>query len=193
MNFFPLVDQGVVLGCLGVAHRTSRSLDERSTWLARTYAEQVVTVIKHAYLYKEACEHEAFARAMANIATRLNSAVVAPTEIQQLICTEGANALQADYAILYVIGEHRQLIALSAYDSSIDIQSVYNEWPPIHPHEEEAQVFYALQPMLIHLHSPLAQQIRNGTTPIAGGGYMGKSCYSATYTRTKKKLWTFIK
>ena len=170
MNFFPLVDQGIVLGCLGVAHKSSRFLDKRNISLAKTYAEQAVTLIKHAYLYKEACEHEAFARAMANIATRLNSAVVAPTEIQQLICTEGANALQADYAILYVTGDHGQLVALSAYDGSTDIQSVYNEWPLIHPHEEEAQVFYALQPMLIHLHSPLAQQIRNETASVTDVG-----------------------
>ena len=169
MNFFPLIDQGVVLGCLGIAHRTTRSLDKRSISLAKTYAEQVVTTIKHAYLYKEACEHEAFARAMANIATRLNSAVVAPTEIQQLICIEGANALQADYAILYVTGDRGQLVALSAYDGSIDVQSVYNEWPLIHPHEEEAQLFYALQPMLIHLHSPLAQQIHSEAAPVTGG------------------------
>ena len=162
-NFFPLVDQDTVLGCLGIAHRTSRFLDKQSVSVAKMYAEQVVTTIKHAYLYKEACEHEAFARAMANIATRLNAAVVAPTEIQQLICTEGANALQADYAILYVTGDSGQLIALSAYDGSKEIQATHNEWPLIHPHEEEAQIFYSLQPVLIHLRTPLAQQMTNKT------------------------------
>ena len=158
MNFFPLVYQGEVLGCLGLARRTSRQLDKNDTSLAKTYVEQVVTIIKHAYLYKEACEHEEFARAMANIAARLNSAVVAPSEIQQLICTEGANALQADYAILYVAGDRGQLVALAAYDGSTDIQGAYNEWPPIQPHENEAQIFYSLQPLLIRLHTPLAQE-----------------------------------
>ncbi len=165
MNFFPLVYQGNILGCLGLAHRTSRQLDKNDTSLAKTYAEQVVTIIKHAYLYKEACEHEAFARAMANIAARLNSAVVAPSEIQQLICTEGAYALQADYAILYVAGDRGQLVALAAYDGSTEIQGAYNEWPPIQPHENEAQIFYSLQPLLICLHTPL--------TPETG-------CYSPT-------------
>ncbi len=158
MNFFPLVYQGDVLGCLGLARRTSRQLDKNDTSLAKTYVEQVVTIIKHAYLYKEACEHEAFARAMANIAARLNSAVVAPSEIHQLICTEGANALQADYAILYVARDRGQLVALSAYDGSTDIQGAYNEWPPIQPDENEAQIFYALQPLLVRLHTPLAQE-----------------------------------
>ena len=158
MNFSPLVYQGVVLGCLGLARRTARQLNKNDISLAKTYVEQVVPIIQHAYLYKEACEHEAFARAMANIAARLNSAVVAPSDIQQLICTEGANALQADYAILYVAGERGQLVALAAYDGSTDIQGAYNEWPPIQPHENEAQIFYALQPLLIRLHTPLVQE-----------------------------------
>ncbi len=168
MNFFPLVYQGDVLGCLGLARRTSRQLHQNDMSLAKTYVEQVVTIIKHAYLYKEACEHEAFARAMANIAARLNSAVVAPSEIQQLICTEGANALQADYAILYVAGDHGQLVALSAYDGSTDIQGAYNEWAPIQPHENEAQIFYSLQPVLIRLHTPLAQQVGYEVASLTG-------------------------
>ncbi len=168
MNFFPLISQGMVLGCLGVAHQTSRSLNKQDSSLTKTYAEQVVTIIKHAYLYKEACEHEAFARAMANIATRLNSAVVAPTEIQQLICTEGANALQADYAILYVKEASGQLVALASYDASTDIQAVYNEWPPIQPYEKEAQIFYALQPTLIRLQYPAIQQGNKETVVTEG-------------------------
>jgi len=100
---------------------------------------------------------------MANIAARLNAAVIAPNEIQQLICIEGANALQADYAILYVPGERGQLVARASYDGSTDIQSAYNEWPPIQPHESEAQIFYALQPLLVRLHTPLIQEMGYGT------------------------------
>jgi len=151
MQFFPLLYQNTVLGCLGVAHRTALSLNIDDISLMHKYVEQVVTVVKHAYLYKETCEHEAFARAMANIATRLNTAVVAPAEIQQLLCLEGANALDADCTILYVAGECGQLVPLAAYNALLDIQSPRNEWPPILPHEIAAQVFYALQPSLIQL------------------------------------------
>ncbi len=164
MRFFPLVHQGTILGCLGVAYRTSRSLGTYDVSLAKTYAEQAATIIKHAYLYKDACEHEAFAHAMANIATRLNSAVVAPVEIQQLICTEGANAIQADHAILYVPGDRGQLVSLASYNASAEEQPLSSEWPPIQPHESEAQVFYALQPVLIHLTSQVMQATSNERT-----------------------------
>ena len=169
MNFFPLIDQGETLGSLGLARRTAHKLSPSDISLAKTYVEQVVTIIKHAYLYKEAREQEAFARAMANIAARLNSAVVAPSEIHQLICTEGANALQADYAILYVARDrHGQLEALAAYDGSTDIQGAYNEWPPILPHEDEAQIYHALQPILIRLHEPLIQEVNYGAVSRTG-------------------------
>ncbi|GAC1632020.1 MAG: hypothetical protein NVS4B11_32620 [Ktedonobacteraceae bacterium] len=161
MQFFPLVYQNSVLGCLGVARREARSLSEHDVSLAKTYTAQVVAIIKHAYLYREACEQEVFARAMASIATRLNSALAVPAEIQQLICTEGSNALQADYAILYVLGDHGQLVPLASYDASADVQPSYSEWPPIQPHESEAQVFYALQPTLFHLQSPITQHSSN--------------------------------
>jgi len=151
MQFFPLLYQNTILGCLGVARRTAFSLNTYDISLLHKYVEQVVTVVKHAYLYKETCEHEAFARAIANIATRLNAAVVAPAEIQQILCLEGANALDADHTILYVAGDRGQLVSLAAYNARVDIQLPPNEWPPILPDEIEAQVFYALQPKLIQL------------------------------------------
>ncbi len=151
MHFFPLTYQNTVLGCLGVACRTTLSLNTYDISLIHKYVEQVVTVVKHAYLYKETCEHEAFAHAMANIATRLNSAVVAPAEIQQLLCSEGANALDADLTILYVAGDSEKLVPLASYNALLDIQLPRNEWPPILPYEIESEVFYALQPSLIQL------------------------------------------
>ncbi len=168
MNFFPLIYQGTVLGCLGLAYRIPQQLDKDARVLAKTYVEQAVPILQHAYLYKEACEHEAFARAMANIATRLNSAAAVPSEIQQLICTEGANALQADYAILYVKREHEQLVAIASYDSSTDIQGTYNEWAPIQVYEDEAQTLSTLQPTLAHLHPPLTEQATNEIAMYTG-------------------------
>jgi hypothetical protein len=50
---------------------------------------------------------------MANIAARLNAAAVEPSEIQQLICAEAANALRADYALLYGIENGGKLIPLA--------------------------------------------------------------------------------
>ena len=70
-------------------------------------------MIEHSRLYQAAIEQELFAKAMANIATRLNSAVVVePAEIYQLICVEAASALRADYALLYCANETGQLVPL---------------------------------------------------------------------------------
>ncbi len=151
MQFLPLIYQGNLLGSLGLARRTSRTLNQHDMILAKAYTEQVVTTIEHAFLYKEARDHEAFARAMASIAARLNSAVVEPAEIQQLICTEGANALQADYAILYEAGDQGQLVSLASYDATSEVSSPSTEWPPIQAHDSEAQAFYSLQPVLFSL------------------------------------------
>ena len=150
LYFFPFVYQGVTLGCLGVANDPRRPVSARDIALASAYSEHVAVIVKHAQLYREACEHEAFARAMANIATRLNAAVAVPSEIHHLICMEGAGALQADYTIFYILGTQGQLEPLAAFDPSAEVQPLYSEWPPIKPYEDEAQIFYALQPILMH-------------------------------------------
>ena len=153
----PLVYQGHTLGCLGISYRKGRVLNAREIAFAQAYAEQISAIIEHALLYKEAQEHEIFSRAMANIATRLNAAVIKPEEIYQLICTEGASALQADYAILYVPDEpgeqdlHGTLVPLAA--AEIDRASQTQDWPVIHAHQLAAQAFHSLQPILMHVSS----------------------------------------
>ena len=153
----PLVYQGHTLGCLGISYRKGRVLSIRETAFAQAYVEQISAIIEHALLYKEAQDHEIFSRAMANIATRLNAAVIKPEEIYQLICTEGASALQADYAILYVPDEpdeqnlHGRLVPLAA--AEVESTSLAHEWPIIHAHQPAAQAFYALQPILLHVSS----------------------------------------
>lgn len=158
MHFFPLIYQNNTLGCLGVARKASSALKPHDISLLHKYIEQVVIIVKQAYLYRETYEQESFARAMVNIAARLNSALVAPAEIQQLLCVEGANALHADYTLLYVPEESGKLVPLAVYNVLTDTQQSYTEWPPILPDEVEAQAFYALQPMLISLQSPTPVQ-----------------------------------
>lgn len=154
----PLIYQGHTLGCLGVSYRKRRVLKESDIAFAQAYAEQISAIIEHVLLYKEAQEHEIFSRAMANIATRLNAAVVKPEDIYQLICSEGASALQADYALLYVPDEpgeqdfHGKLVPLAAYEVECVAQG--NEWPIVHIHEPVAKAFNSLQPILMHVSSP---------------------------------------
>ncbi len=152
MHFFPLRYQNAILGCLGVACRMSVSLKPHDISLLSKYIEQVVMSVKQAYLYEETYEQKSFASAMVNIAARLNSALVAPAEIQQLLCIEGTNALQADYTLLYVPEEGNRLVPLAFYNALTTLQQPYTEWPPILPYESEAQAFYGLQPMLVSLH-----------------------------------------
>jgi signal transduction histidine kinase len=101
MTFFPITYQGKILGSLGVARHILSRADTLTLSIVRNYVNQISALIEHAYLYQEAHGREMFARAMVNISTRLNSAVIEPIEISQLICSEGASALHADYVIFY--------------------------------------------------------------------------------------------
>ena len=152
MHFFPLRYQSAILGCLGVAYKTPSSLKPHDISLLSKYIEQVVVSVRQAYLYEETYEQKLFAGAMINIAARLNSALVEPAEIQQLLCVEGTNALQADYTLLYVPGEDDRLVPLAFYSALATLQQPYTEWPPILPYETEAQTFYGLQPVLVSVH-----------------------------------------
>lgn len=154
-HFLPLVYQGHTLGCLGVSFRAGRRLNTHEAAFVRAYGEQVAAIIEYVLLYKEAREHEIFSRAMANIATRLNAAVIEPTEIYQLICSEGASALQADYAILYVPDEpglqelHGKLVPLAAYEAERISQA--EQWPSIYAHQPAAKAFHSLQPIVMQI------------------------------------------
>ncbi len=152
--FFPLFYHEKLLGCLGVARRSSDPSVLHDITLIKMYAEQVAAAVEHAHLYQERGEHAAFARAIANLAARLNAAVVEPDEIRRLICSEAAYALRADYVLLYVEDEKELLIPTANFVSP-QAPPLQNEWPSIHMHEYEAQVLQSLQPLLVPLRAPL--------------------------------------
>ncbi len=154
--FVPLIYHGKVQGCIGFSSRTTQHFSQHDNHVTAAFAEQAATAIEHARLYQEARERELFANAMVNIAVRLNSAFAEPSEIHELICTEGANALQADYALLYVPDNNGQLVLLDAFVSEQEAFAnvptrVANTWPPIRPYEYEVQALTSLQPMLVKL------------------------------------------
>lgn len=151
MHFLPLRYQDKVWGCLGVTSRRSPCLSKDEYALLQAYTEQVTTVIEHAALYQEKHEHEMFARALADLATRLNTAMVEPTEVHHIICQEAANALRADYCLLYVTGTNGDLLPLATYSDSQSTIAASSAWPPICAHEQEAQALFALQPILVQL------------------------------------------
>ena len=164
--FVPLAYQGKKLGSLGFSRRKGQTISQREADIARAFTKQAATVIEHANLYHLSREHEDFAQAMANIAARLNAVVVEPQEIHQLICDEGANALNADYVLLYQTDESGQLLPVAVYngDSNNHGNHSHNNhesnslahWPPIAPHEPEAEALTSLQPLLVHFNYPYA-------------------------------------
>jgi signal transduction histidine kinase len=153
--FLPLTYQGKIQGSLGFTSRLSEHFSDREMYLAKAFTEEAATAIEHAHLYQAAREHELFSQALANVAARLNAAAATGTnvgaEILQLICTEGANALQADYALLYVNTTDGQLLPAATYVSGRESTTTYNEWPPIRKNEYEAQILWSLQPVLIQI------------------------------------------
>jgi len=159
--FVPLLYQRKILGSLGLSSRTIEHFSQHDSYLANAFAEQVASAIEHAYLYESAHEHEVFARAVANIAARLNSAVAEPAEIHDLICTEAANALQADYALLYSGDASGQLVPLACYVDEQGQSAILSDWPPIHQRDFEMQALNSLQPLLM----PIEQWDQSGKLP----------------------------
>src|SRR5439155_3820864 len=76
-----------------------------------------------------------------------------PAEIHQLICTEAANALRADYVLLYGLSASEQLVPLATFISEQEPQALLNDWPPILLHEYEGQALTSLQPVLMPLYT----------------------------------------
>jgi len=106
---------------------------------------------------------------MVNIAVRLNSALAKPAEIHELICAEGANALQADYALLYVPGNNGYLVLLDAFVNEQELAAPALDkmkWPPIHPYEYEAQALNSLQPVLVQLDHLFPQNVSQLAPPL---------------------------
>lgn len=138
ITFYPLIYQDQILGSLGIA-RDEPVVRQKKTHpnpLIPMYVAQITPIIERAYLYQEIHEREAFARAMVNIATRLNAAAVGSTEISQLICEEGSKALRADYVLLYQSAEKRllpQAMACSQAEPALSLQ----DWPALSVVERE--------------------------------------------------------
>lgn len=151
--FIPLATQGKNLGCLAFSSRTLHSFDENQEYLANAFAEQAARTIEQAHFYEEAREHELFAQALTTVAARLNSAVATGsgvgTEIQQLICTESARALQADYAILYTPVRSDMLAPVAVACRDQNAGSLLGDWPPIRARTPETQALTSLQPELM--------------------------------------------
>ncbi len=168
--FVPLTYQGKTYGSLGFARRKARPLSERDIFFASAYTEEAATAIERAYLYAAAHEHELFAQALANVAARLNSAIATGpgvgAEILQLICMEGANALQADYALLYMNNNDGQLVPLAAYISEREPAVRPSEWPPIRKQEYEAKTLDLLQPTLLQIKD---LHTSSGRLPVVSG------------------------
>lgn len=146
MTFFPIIYRGKILGSLGVARHVLSRGDALTLSIVRNYVNQISALLEHAYLYQDAHGREMFARAMVNISTRLNSAVIEPLEISQLICSEGASVLQADYVIFYSRKDEGLLEPLAV--SIEDAQQVgqLDDWPLLRVADYEE---YAAQPYLL--------------------------------------------
>jgi signal transduction histidine kinase len=160
--FIPLIYHGQVQGCIGFSRRSEQSFNQHDRQMAEAFAQQAATAIEHARLYQEAQERALFAKAMVNIAVRLNSALAEPADIHELICAEGAKALQANYALLYVPGNNGYLVLLDAFVNEQDLPTPALDkmkWPPIHPHEYEAQTLNSLQPVLVQFDHMFPQHV----------------------------------
>ncbi len=113
--------------------------------------ENETLLLEKEQFFQEEREHELFALALANMATRLNAAVVEPAEVHQLICTEGAKAVRADYVLLYVLDGNGQLVPTSASIGIAKAVFHVHDWPILDSSTKEAQVFYSLQTELVDL------------------------------------------
>src|SRR6266487_3469335 len=170
MIFLPLTYQGHVLGSLGVTRRDGERLNAEDVAPVIAYTEQVTTIIEHARFYKEAREHEAFSRAMATIATRLNAAVIEPAEIGLVICKEGAEVLHADYTLFYAVDEENSLLSpLAVYMHDLDKSLPVSEWPSLHTSEQDAQALYSLQPLLLTIAPQQASPAQASSLPSVSG------------------------
>jgi signal transduction histidine kinase len=155
--FMPLTFQEKTLGSIGYSSFSANGLPQQMQALAKTYTAQAATIIEHSLLYQTALEQETFAKAMANIAARLNAAFVEPDEVYQLICAEGAYALRADYVLLYGQDGETHLQPLALFVSEEEPLSTIAAWPAITLDAYESEVFTALQPSLLQV-NPSATQ-----------------------------------
>lgn len=175
--FVPLVFQGRSHGCLAFSLRISRNFTPREYYLARAFAAEAANAIEHAHLYELARENALFSQAMSNVAARLNSVVAVGmgmgSEIHHLICSEGANALRADLAILYVHHPDGQFVPQAAIAIDPEPQTFAQEWPPIVPDDYFALQSHSSQPTLFHMNRGVLPppQIDPPKTPVPGSPF----------------------
>jgi GAF domain-containing protein len=147
--------------------------------------ENETLLLEKEQLFQEEREHEQFALALANMAARLNAAVVEPAEVHQLICTEGASAVRADYALLYVPNDNGQFMPACAYVGIPEAVFDVNDWPPLDPSMQEARALYSLQPELLDLQQPPAEKGEANKNALADAAQPEKQAYHASALREK--------
>lgn len=156
--FALLVYQGKIQGSLVFSLRAARPFTPHEHYLAQAFAEEAAKAIEHAHLYELAQENALFAQAMSNVAARLNSVIATGmgmgSEIHHLICTEGANALRADLAILYVYQPDGRFLPQAAIVGETEPQTFPQEWPPISAHEYRALLLNSSRPALLQVKRP---------------------------------------
>lgn len=166
--FIPLITQEKKLGCVAFSSRSLRSFDEDQLHLATTFAEQAARTLQQAHFYEEARERELFAQALTTVAARLNAAVTTGAgvgaDIQQLICTEGARAMQADFAILYMPSRPNMLTPVAVASRDQDAGSLVADWPPVHIRTPETRALDSLQPELIAINDMTSSGLLPATT-----------------------------
>ncbi len=151
MVFFPILYRDKILGSLGVARHVLSQRSQSEAIVVRVFTEQIAALIEHAYLYREARDHEAFALAMATISKRLNAVVVELTEISKLICEEGVRALPADYAVLYAVQDNASFVPLATSQYNDDLITTLQQWPGFSLTEYEAETDKARHPFLLDM------------------------------------------
>jgi signal transduction histidine kinase len=171
MVFFPLSYQGKILGSMGVLRHSTTQPARHGASLLKAYTAQIAVLIEHSRLYQDTREHQEFSNALANIASRLNSAAVETSEISQLICEEGLSALQADFTLLYVRDARDPLqklmpLCVHVADHLPETLSSPTNWPAIYMHEYEAQALHSLQPMLLYIPPYNGKHDRRATGPL---------------------------
>jgi signal transduction histidine kinase len=149
--FAPLTFHEKIQGCIGFSSCAPGGLKQTALSIAKTYTGQVAAIIEHTRLYQTTLEQETFAKAIANIAARLNAALIEPDEVYQLICTAGADALQADYALLYGFDGEKLLRPLAAFVQDTEPRTPLEDWPPILPSDHEALALTFQKPALMEV------------------------------------------
>lgn len=169
--FVPLTYQGKIQGSLAFSLRAHRRFSELEYYLVRAFAEEAAQAIEHAHLYEMVSENALFAQAMSNVAARLNSVIATGmglgNEIHHLICTEGANALQADLAMLYVHHQDNQFVPLGAVTSEAEPPTFPQEWPPIAVQDYNALILHSPQPTLLHVKKLQREETAGGRVDLS--------------------------